>query len=82
MGSGTLSEIIVCEHSSLRHPEMQVKALSCKEEDMCEHDPDMLSLDQSSLKMRPKWKTVLWLDESKFEILYGNHGQDVLWIPY
>ena len=27
-----------------------------------------------------KWKTVLWSDESKFEILFGNHGRCVLWI--
>ncbi len=31
MGSKTPQEIIVCEHSSLCHPQMQVKAQSCKE---------------------------------------------------
>ncbi len=25
-----------------------------------------------------KWKSVLWSDESKFDILVGNHGQRVL----
>ncbi len=25
-----------------------------------------------------KWKSVLWLDESKFEIFVGNHGRRVL----
>ncbi len=25
-----------------------------------------------------KWKSVLWLDESKFDILVGNHGRRVL----
>ena len=25
-----------------------------------------------------KWKTVLWSDESKFEIVFGNHGRRVL----
>ncbi len=26
-----------------------------------------------------KWKRVLWSDESKFDILVGNHGRRVLW---
>ncbi len=26
-----------------------------------------------------KWKSVLWSDESKFDILVGNHGCRVLW---
>ncbi len=26
-----------------------------------------------------KWKSVLWSDESKFDILVGNHGLRVLW---
>jgi len=26
-----------------------------------------------------KWKSVLWSDESKFDILVGNHGRHVLW---
>ncbi len=26
-----------------------------------------------------KWKSVLWSDESKFDILVGNHGHRVLW---
>ncbi len=25
------------------------------------------------------WKSVLWSDESKFDILVGNHGRHVLW---
>ena len=32
ISSGTLSQINVCEHSSLRRPQMQVKAFSCKVE--------------------------------------------------
>lgn len=24
------------------------------------------------------WKTVLWLDEAKFEIFFGNHGCHIL----
>lgn len=26
-----------------------------------------------------KWKTVLWLDQSKLEITFENHGHHVLW---
>ncbi len=26
-----------------------------------------------------KWKTVLWSDEPKYDILVGNHGRRVLW---
>ncbi len=26
----------------------------------------------------PKWKSVLWSDESKFDFLIGNHGRRVL----
>ncbi len=26
-----------------------------------------------------KWKSVLWSDESKFDILVGNHGRRILW---
>ena len=49
MGSGTLLEVIVCEHSSLCHQQMQVKALSCTEEAIREHDPEtqLYSLGQS-----------------------------------
>jgi len=53
IGSGTLPEILVCEHSSPCHPQMQFKDLSCKEETICEHDPAVVpsSLGQSSFKM-------------------------------
>ncbi len=26
-----------------------------------------------------KWKSVLWSDESKFDIIVGNHGHCALW---
>jgi len=53
MSSGTLPEIIVREHSSLCHPQMQVKALSCKEEAVYEHGPETppSSLGQNSFLM-------------------------------
>jgi len=45
--SGTLPEITVCEHSSPCHPQMPVKALTGKEDTLCEYD----CLGQSSFKM-------------------------------
>ena len=42
MSLGTYSEIIVSEHSSLRTPQMRVKAAACKEEATCEHNPETL----------------------------------------
>lgn len=50
----------VCEHSS---SQMQVKALSRKEESECEPDPET---PPSSL-FEAKCKTVVWSDESEFE---------------
>lgn len=49
---GTLPEVTACGHSSLCHPQMQVKALSGREA-ICERDPETLlsSLGQSSFKM-------------------------------
>ncbi len=37
-------------------------------------------MGQGSFKKRTvsKWKSVLWSDESKFDILVGNHGRCVL----
>ena len=49
---------------------MQVKALLCKEEAKCEHDPETLLLlwTKAHLKwIEAKWKTVLWSDGSKRE---------------
>lgn len=40
MGSDTPPENIACEHSLLCLLQMQVKALSCQEEAICEHDPE------------------------------------------
>lgn len=40
MGSGKLPETAIYEYSSQWHPQMQVEALSCKEEAVCEHDPE------------------------------------------
>ncbi len=53
------------------------KALSCKKKAICEHGPDdsRVLWDKAHLKwIVSKWKSVLWSDESKFDILVGNHG--------
>ncbi len=66
---------------------MPTKALSCKKEAICEHGPEAPSCpvgqgSQGSQGLRwtvSKWKSVLWSDESKFDILVGNHGRRILW---
>ncbi len=77
MGPGILPESTVrntsCKNNPPCHLQMPTKALSCKKEAICEHDPEALLCPVS------KWKSVLWSDESKFDILVGNHGCRVLW---
>lgn len=53
MGLGTLPETIVCEHSSVCHPKIQVKGLSFNEEVKCEHDSETPppSVSHCSFKM-------------------------------
>ncbi len=61
---------------------MPTKPLSCKKEPKCEHGPEAPScpVGQVSFKMTvSKWKSVLCLGESKFDVLVGNHGRHVLW---
>lgn len=77
MGSGKLTEIIVCEHSSLWHPQIQVKYHE-------KWSPEKLlsSLGQNSFKIHlSKGKPVLWSDSSKFEmyVFFGNHECCLLW---
>lgn len=45
---------------------IQLNAQSCKEEAICEPLCASALLKQTETK----WKSVLWLDESKFEILF------------
>lgn len=61
MGSGTLPEI--CEHSSPCHPHIQVTALPCKEEAICE------SSRKIAVFSRP----------SSFKMERGNVEKNVLW---
>ena len=74
MGSGTLSEMTVCQHSA--NAQILIKALSCKEDAMCEHDPETLSssLDRSSFKMyRGKVENCFVVRLITFLIIFLNH---------
>ncbi len=59
-------------------PSADAKALSCKKEAACEHGPEAPScpVGQGSFKM--DCFKVEKSDESKFDILVGNHGRHVL----
>ncbi len=80
MGPGILPETTVDKHNPPCHLQMPTKALSCKKEAICEHGPEAPScpVGQGSFKMDFFWKSVLWSDESKFDILVGNHERRVL----
>ncbi len=82
MGPGILPETTVGKQNPPCHLQMPTKALSCKKEAICEHGLEAPScpVGQGSFKMDCfKGKSVLWSDESKFDILVGNHGRRVLW---
>ncbi len=80
MGPGILPETTVGKHNLPCHLQMPTKSLSCKKEAICEHGPERHVLwAKAHLKWTvSKWKSVLWPDESKFDILVGNHGRRVL----
>ncbi len=81
MGPGILPETTVCKHNPPCHLQMPTKALSCKNEAICEHGSETppCPLGQGSLKITvSKWESVIWSDESKLDILVGNHGCRVL----
>lgn len=69
MASGTLPEIIVCEHSSLCNGQSQVKTQSCKVEAIFEHDPEtavqsLLEMDSGKVENFPMVR------KTKFEFLF------------
>ncbi len=78
MGPGILPETTVNKHNPPCHLQMPTKALSCKKEAICEHGPEAPSCPAGLKWTVSKWKSVLWSDESKFDILVGNHGCRVL----
>ncbi len=73
MGPGILPETTVGKLNLPCHLQMPTKALSCKKEAMVQKRRRVLWA-----KAHLKWKSVLWSDESKFDILVGNHGRHVL----
>ncbi len=79
MGSGILPETTVGKHNPPCHLQMPTKALSCRKEAICEHGPEAPScpVGQGSFKT-DCFKVEKWSDESKFNILVGNHGCHVL----
>ncbi len=81
MGPGILPETTVGKHNPPCHLQMPTKALSCKKEAICEHGPERCHVLWAKAHLKcfvSKWKSVLWSDESKFDILVGNHGCRVL----
>ncbi len=82
MGPGILPETTVGKHNLPCHLQMPTKALSCKKEAICGHGPEAQScpVGQGSFKMDcfKVEKCSVWSDESKFDILVGNHRRRVL----
>ncbi len=81
MGPGILPETTVGKHNLPCHLQMPTKSLLCKKEAICEHGPEapLCPWAKAHLKRTvSKWKSVLWSDESKFDILVENHGCRVL----
>ncbi len=79
MGSGILPETTVGKHKPPCHLQTLTKALSCRKEAICEHGPEAPScpVGQGSFKT-DCFKVEKGSDESKFNILVGNHGCCVL----
>ncbi len=63
---------------------MPAKTPSCKKEAVCKPETmfqkrRLVPRAKANLKLTvSKWKSVLWSDKSKFDILIGNHGCCVL----
>ncbi len=70
MGPGILPETTVGKHNPSCHLQMPTKALLCKKVQKLRR----VLWAKAHLKWTvPKWKIVQWSDESKFDILVGNH---------
>ncbi len=81
MGPGILPETTVGKHNPPCHLQMPTKALSCKKKpyvNMVQKRRCVLWAKAHLKWTVSKWKSVLWSDESKFDILVGNHGRRVL----
>ncbi len=79
MGPGILSETTVSKHNPPCH--LQTKSLSWKRKpyvNMVQKCRCVLWAKAHLKGTVSKWKSVLWSDESKFDILVGNHRRRVL----
>ncbi len=81
MGPGILPKTTVGKHNPPCHLQMSTKALSCKRKpyvNMVQKRRRVLWAKAHLKWAVSKWKSVLWSDESKFDILVGNHRRHVL----
>ncbi len=81
MGPGILPETTVSKQNPPCHLQMPTKALSCKRKpyvNIVQKRHRVLWAKTHLTWTVSKWKSVLWSDESKFDILVGNHRRRVL----
>ncbi len=81
MGPGILPETTVSKRNPSCHLQMSAKALSCKKEEYVNMVQKRRRVLWAKVNLKwtvSKWKIVLWSDESKCDILVGNHGCRVL----
>ncbi len=82
MGPGILRETTVCKHNLPCHLQMPTKLYHAKSKtyvNMVQKRRRVLWAKANLKWTILKWKSVLWPDKSKFEILVGNHGCCILW---
>ncbi len=81
MGPGILSESTAGKHNLPCHLQTPTKALSCKKlfVNMIQKHRRVLWAKAHLNWTVSKCKSILWSDESKFDILVGNHRRRVLW---
>ncbi len=81
MGSGILPENIVGEHNPSCHSQLPAKTLYVKKKpylNMIQKRRRFLWAKAHLKWTVAKWKTVLWSDESKFEVIFGKQGRHVI----
>ena len=80
-GPGILPETTVGKHNPTCHLQMPTKALSCQKEAIFEQLQKRRRVLWAKTHLKwtvSKWESVLWSDESKSDILVGDHGRRVL----
>ncbi len=83
MGPGILPETTVGKHNLPCHLQIPTTALSCKRKPfvkMVQKGRHVLWAKAHLKRSVSTWKSVLWSNESKFDILVGNHVCRVLWV--